>query len=118
MKIEQRPLECGLDDGKSALSERELTERRTIQDWVVRPLLRGIPGVADINSIGGLEKQYQVLVDPDRLRHYGVPLKDVYTALANNNANSGGGVLRRQAEQYLVAASVSSIPSTTSPASC
>ncbi|MCU0973224.1 MAG: CusA/CzcA family heavy metal efflux RND transporter [Burkholderiales bacterium] len=90
------------DDGKSALSERELTERRTVQDWVVRPLLRGIPGVAEINSIGGLEKQYQVLVDPDRLRHYGVTLKDVYTALANNNANAGGGVLRRDAEQYLV----------------
>ncbi|MBL8528308.1 MAG: efflux RND transporter permease subunit [Burkholderiales bacterium] len=85
------------DDGKSAL-----TERRTIQDWVVRPLLRGIPGVADVNSIGGLEKQYQVLVDPDRLRHYGVTPKDVYTALANNNANAGGGVLRRDAEQYLV----------------
>ncbi len=90
------------DDGKSALTERELTERRTIQDWVVRPLLRGIPGVADVNSIGGLEKQYQVLVDPDRLRHYGVTPKDVYTALANNNANAGGGVLRRDAEQYLV----------------
>jgi cobalt-zinc-cadmium resistance protein CzcA len=90
------------DDGKGALTERELTERRTIQDWVVRPLLRGIPGVAEINSIGGLEKQYQVLVDPDRLRHYGVTLKDVYTALANNNANAGGGVLRRDAEQYLV----------------
>ena len=90
------------DDGRSPLSERELTERRTVQDWVVRPLLRGIPGVADINSIGGLEKQYQVLVDPDRLRHYGLTLQDVYTALANNNANAGGGVLRRHAEQYLV----------------
>jgi heavy metal efflux system protein len=90
------------DDGKRALTERELSERRTIQDWVVRPLLRGIPGVAEINSIGGLEKQYQVLVDPDRLRHYGVALKDVYTALDNNNANAGGGVLRRDAEQYLV----------------
>ncbi len=90
------------DDGTSALTEQELTERRTVQDWVVRPLLRGISGVAEINSIGGLEKQYQVLVDPNRLRHYGVTLKDVSGALANNNANAGGGVLRRDAEQYLV----------------
>ena len=84
------------------MTDAELTERRTIQDWVVRPLLRGIPGVADINSIGGYEKQYRVIADPDRLRHYGVTLKDVYTALANNNANSGGGVLRQYAEQYLI----------------
>ncbi|MET0216518.1 MAG: CusA/CzcA family heavy metal efflux RND transporter [Burkholderiales bacterium] len=90
------------DDGERVLSEAELTQRRTIQDWVVRPLLRGIPGIADINSIGGYEKQYRVIADPDRLRHYGVTLKDVYTALANNNANSGGGVLRQYAEQYLI----------------
>ncbi|HQR51862.1 MAG TPA: CusA/CzcA family heavy metal efflux RND transporter [Burkholderiales bacterium] len=90
------------DDGATPLTEQELIERRTVQDWVVRPLLRGIPGVAEINSIGGLEKQYQVLVDPNRLRHYGVTLEDVTKALANNNANAGGGVLRRDAEQYLV----------------
>lgn len=90
------------DDGERQLTEDELTERRTIQDWVVRPLLRSIPGVAEINSIGGLERQYQVLPDPDRLRHYGLTLKDVYTALALNNANSGGGKLPQYAEQYLI----------------
>jgi cobalt-zinc-cadmium resistance protein CzcA len=90
------------DDGGRALTVAELTERRTIQDWVVRPLLRGIPGVAEINSIGGHERQYQVLPDPDRLRHYGLTLKDVYTALALNNANAGGGKLPRYAEQYLI----------------
>jgi cobalt-zinc-cadmium resistance protein CzcA len=90
------------DDGERALSEEELTERRTVQDWVVRPLLRGIPGVAEINSIGGLERQYQVLPDPNRLRHYDLTLKDVYTALALNNANSGGGKLPQYAEQYLI----------------
>jgi cobalt-zinc-cadmium resistance protein CzcA len=90
------------DDGRRALSVEELTRRRTIQDWVVRPLLRGIPGVAEINSIGGYERQYQVLPNPDRLRHYGLTLKDVYTALALNNANSGGGKLPRYAEQYLI----------------
>jgi cobalt-zinc-cadmium resistance protein CzcA len=90
------------DDGERALSIEELIERRTIQDWVVRPLLRSIPGVAEINSVGGHERQYQVLPDPDRLRHYGLTLKDIYTALALNNANSGGGILPRYDEQYLI----------------
>ncbi|HWU34610.1 MAG TPA: efflux RND transporter permease subunit [Methylovorus sp.] len=89
-------------DGKKELSVHELTERRAVQDWVVRPLLRGIPGVAEINSQGGYVKQYQALVNPDRMNHYGVKLHDVYQALARNNANSGGGVLPHYAEQYLI----------------
>ena len=56
------------DDGDRQLTEKELTERRIVQDWVVRPLLRSIPGVAEINSQGGYNRQYQVLVNPDRLR--------------------------------------------------
>lgn len=90
------------DDGNRKLTEQELTERRIVQDWVVRPLLRSIPGVAEINSQGGYERQYQVLVNPDRLRHYHLSIHDVYDALARNNANSGGGVLARHAEQYLI----------------
>ncbi len=90
------------DDGDRTLTQAELTERRTVQDWVVRPLLRGIPGVAEINSQGGYVKQYQVLVNPDRMMHYGLKLQDIYNALANNNANSGGGVLPQFAEQYLI----------------
>ena len=90
------------DDGNRTLTQAELTERRTVQDWVVRPLLRGIPGVAEINSQGGYVKQYQVLVNPDRMMHYGLKLQDIYNALANNNANSGGGVLPQFAEQYLI----------------
>ena len=62
------------DDGKRALTVEELTERRTIQDWVVRPLLRSIQGVAEINSIGGYVKEYHVLVNPNRLRHYNLTL--------------------------------------------
>ncbi len=69
---------------------------------MVRPLLRSIPGVAEINSTGGYVKQYQVLVDPIKLRYYGVSIQDVCQALARNNANSGGGVLPQHAEQYLV----------------
>jgi cobalt-zinc-cadmium resistance protein CzcA len=90
------------DDGQRELSQEELTERRAVQDWVVRPLLRGIPGVAEINSQGGYVKQYQVLVNPDRMSHYNLKLQEVYQALAHNNANSGGGVLPHFAEQYLI----------------
>jgi len=68
------------DDGTKQLSVEELKERRAIQDWVVRPLLRGIPGVAEINSQGGYVKQYQALVNPDRMNHYGLKLQDIYTA--------------------------------------
>lgn len=90
------------DDGERVLSREELTKRRITQDWVVRPLLRGIPGVAEINSQGGYVKQYQALVNPDRMRHYKVTLQEVYQAIARNNANSGGGVLPHYAEQYLI----------------
>ena len=75
-------------DGTKELSQEDLTERRSAQDWVVSPLLRSIPGVAEINSQGGYVKQYQTIVDPDRLSHYGLKLSDVYLALAKNNTNS------------------------------
>ncbi|MCW5626285.1 MAG: efflux RND transporter permease subunit, partial [Burkholderiales bacterium] len=87
---------------KGALSEEELMERRVIQDWVVRPLLRSISGVAEINSQGGYERQYHVLVNPERMRHYNISLAMVMDALERNNANSGGGPLAVGEEQYLV----------------
>ncbi|RGE45616.1 AcrB/AcrD/AcrF family protein [Comamonas testosteroni] len=90
------------DDGKRELTQAELTERRTIQDWVARPLLRSIPGVAEINSQGGYVKQYQVLVDPSRLRHYGLTVRQVVQAVADNNANASGGILPQVTEQYLI----------------
>ncbi len=90
------------NDGNRKLSEAELMERRSIQDWVVRPMLRSIPGVAEINSFGGYERRYQVLANPDRLRHYQLSMADVRAAIAQNNANSGGGILSQGAEQYLV----------------
>jgi cobalt-zinc-cadmium resistance protein CzcA len=89
-------------DGKRALTKDELVSRRIIQDWVARPLLRSIPGVAEINSTGGYVKQYQVLVDPFRMRYYGVTIGDVERALARNNSNSSGGILPRGPEFYLV----------------
>ena len=90
------------DDGTHALIEAELMERRAIQDWVVRPMLRSIPGIAEINSQGGYERQYQVNVNPDRLRHYHLSLRDVEHAISRNNANSGGGILPQGEEQYLI----------------
>ncbi|NBQ69483.1 MAG: CADD family putative folate metabolism protein [Nitrosomonadaceae bacterium] len=88
------------DDGNRELSREELMRRRETQDWVVRPLLRGIAGVAEINSQGGYNKQYQVLINPDRMLHYHISLDEVFNALIRNNANSGGGVLPHYAEQY------------------
>ncbi|RZT36415.1 efflux RND transporter permease subunit [Cupriavidus agavae] len=90
------------DDGNRELTQEELSERRIAQDWVVRPLLRSIPGVAEINSQGGFVRQYQALVNPERMRHYDISIQQVYQALARNNANSGGGVLPHYAEQYLI----------------
>jgi len=89
-------------DGNRTLTEEELTQRRVVQDWVLRPLLRSIPGVAEINSQGGFVKQYHVLVNPERLRHYKISLREVYDALSQNNANTGGGVLPQASEQYLI----------------
>jgi heavy metal efflux system protein len=90
------------DDGKRALTHDELVQRRTVQDWVVRPLLRSIPGVAEINSTGGFVKEYQTLVDPQKLRYYGLTINDVYSAVRRNNENAGGGILPQHAEQYLI----------------
>lgn len=90
------------DDGKRQLTVEELMERRTVQDWVVRPMLRSIRGVAEVNSMGGHVKEYQVYVDPNKLRHYDLTLTDVDRALANNNANASGNILALQYEQYLI----------------
>ena len=90
------------DDGMRELTQEELAERRIVQDWVVRPLLRSIPGVAEINSQGGYVRQYQALVKPERLLHYGLTVNDVFEAIAKNNANASGGVLPQQSEQYLI----------------
>jgi len=90
------------DDGQRALSEQELAERRLVQDWVVRPLLRSIPGVAEINSQGGFVRQYQVQVDPGRLFHFRISVQQVVQAISANNANSSGGILPRASEQFLI----------------
>jgi cobalt-zinc-cadmium resistance protein CzcA len=82
--------------------EADLTEQRTIEDWVLRPLFKSVPGVIDVNGMGGFVKQYQVLVEPAKLRKYDLTLHDVFDAVAKNNANAGGNVLERYAERAIV----------------
>lgn len=75
---------------------------RTLQDWVIRPQLRNTPGVTEVNTIGGFERQYHVTPWPDRLVAYGVTMAEVVEALNRNNANVGAGYVERFGEQYLV----------------
>jgi heavy metal efflux system protein len=78
------------------------TALRTIQDWNVRRQLLGVPGVTEVNSFGGLEKQYQVRLDPAKLQSYGLSLRDVLEAVTRNNANVGGAYIEHGSEQYLL----------------
>ena len=79
-------------------------ELRTVQDWIIRPQLRTVPGVAEVNSIGGYTKQYQVAPDPEKLMAFNITFRDVMDALAKNNANVGAGYLEHKGEQYLIRA--------------
>ena len=78
------------------------TDLRELQDWVVRPQLLNLRGVTEVNSIGGFEKQFHVTPWPNKLRAYGVTLKDIVDALARNNENVGAGYIERHGEQYLI----------------
>ena len=75
---------------------------RTIQDWIVRPQLKTVPGVADVNSIGGYTKQFHVTPHPNTLMAYGLSFRDILDALARNNTNIGAGYIERNGEQYLI----------------
>lgn len=80
------------------------TDLREIQDWIIKPQLRTVPGVTEINSIGGFAKEYHVAPDPGKLLAYGLTLADVVGALERNNANVGAGYIERRGEQYLIRA--------------
>ena len=77
-------------------------ELRTIQDWIIRPILRTVPGVTDVNSFGGLVKQYQVLINPQKLISHNLTLREVFEAVEKNNANAGGNFIEHNSEQYIV----------------
>ncbi|MGX9392714.1 efflux RND transporter permease subunit [Nitrobacteraceae bacterium UC4446_H13] len=78
------------------------SDLRTIQDWIIKPQLRNVPGVIEVNTIGGFERQFHVLPDPGKLMAYGLGFRDLMTAVAANNANVGAGYIERNGEQYLV----------------
>ena len=78
------------------------TDLRTIQDWIIKPQLRTVPGIVEVNTIGGYEKQFHVLPDPTKLMSYRLTFRDVMQALATHNANVGAGYIERNGEQYLV----------------
>lgn len=80
------------------------TDLREIQDWIVKPQLRNVAGVTEINSIGGYAKEYHVAPQPQRLASYGLTLQDVVTALERNNGNAGAGYIEKRGEQLLVRA--------------
>jgi cobalt-zinc-cadmium resistance protein CzcA len=80
------------------------TDLREIQDWIIKPQLRNVPGVTEINSIGGFAKEYQISPIPERLASLGVTLQDILTALDRNNGNVGAGYIEKRGEQYLIRA--------------
>ncbi|AWH30995.1 CusA/CzcA family heavy metal efflux RND transporter [Stenotrophomonas sp. SAU14A_NAIMI4_8] len=78
------------------------TDLRTLQDWVIRPQLRNVPGVTEVNTIGGFQRQVHITPDPARLRALGFSLDDVAEAVQANNQNVGAGYIERNGQQFLV----------------
>jgi cobalt-zinc-cadmium resistance protein CzcA len=77
-------------------------ELRTIQDWIVRRQLLGTPGVAEVNSFGGFLKQYEIALDPNKLRSYNLSINDIFTALEKNNQNTGGAYIDKKPNAYYI----------------
>jgi len=80
------------------------TDLREVQDWIIKPQLRQVPGVTEINSIGGFSKEYHVTPDPAKLSSYGLTFNSVVEAIERNNGNVGAGYVERRGEQFLVRA--------------
>lgn len=79
-----------------------LSDLRTIQDWIIRRGLLGTPGVADVSSFGGLVKQFEIAIDPDRLRSAGITITDLFTALQQNNQNTGGAYIDKKPNAWFI----------------
>ena len=95
-------VEAAADARKPDGSAYTPTDLRTLQDWVIRPQLRNVPGVTEVNTIGGYERQLHITPDPARLRALGFTLQDVVQAVADNNRNVGAGYIERNGQQLLV----------------
>jgi cobalt-zinc-cadmium resistance protein CzcA len=99
------PVSTGLSEVFMYLVEgsaQTLMELRTLQDWVIRPMLRAVPGLADVDTLGGQAKQYEVLVDPNRLTSFGLTLRQVQAAVAGNNQNAGGSYIEQGGDKLVV----------------
>jgi cobalt-zinc-cadmium resistance protein CzcA len=83
-------------------SRYTLADLREIQDWVIKPQLKTVPGVVEVNSIGGFEKQYDIAPHPDRLVALNLTFRDVNEAIEKNNGNVGAGYIEKNGEQYLI----------------
>jgi heavy metal efflux system protein len=86
----------------AAAEKQYLADLRTLQDWVVSPMLKNVPGVTEVNAFGGYIKQFQVIVDPAKLLKYGISILDVFDTLQKNNENVGGSVIERDFEQSII----------------
>ncbi len=82
----------------------DITELRTIQDWIVKRQLSGIPGIVEISSFGGLLKQYEVAIDPIKLKAHDLTITDVFNALEHNNENTGGSYIEKHANAFYIRA--------------
>jgi len=109
-KIELAPVSTGLGEifqyrlsvRKGFEAKYNPMELRTLQDWVVRREMLGTPGVADINSYGGFVKQYEIAVNPDRLRAMNLTLPDIFDALEKNNENTGSAYIDKKPNAYFI----------------
>ena len=81
---------------------RYFTELRTLQDWVISPILKGLVGVNEINSFGGYIKQFQILLSPEKLLTYKLSVQEIFEAIEKNNQNVGGNVIETATEQYVI----------------
>jgi cobalt-zinc-cadmium resistance protein CzcA len=97
-------VEAGQGARKEDGSPYSPTDLRVIQDWIIKPQLRTVPGVAEINTIGGFAREFQIAPDPKRLSAYSLTLAELVTALERNNANVGAGFIERNGEQLLIRA--------------
>ncbi|MFZ4548110.1 MAG: CusA/CzcA family heavy metal efflux RND transporter, partial [Bacteroidales bacterium] len=109
-KIELAPISTGLGEiyqyrlaiDKGYENKYSMMELRTIQDWVVRREMLGTPGVADINSYGGFVKQFEIAVNPERLRGMNLTLTDIFDALERNNENTGSAYIDKKPSAYFI----------------
>ncbi|WP_240743344.1 CusA/CzcA family heavy metal efflux RND transporter [Ilyomonas limi] len=109
-KPELAPLSTGLGQiyeyvihpKKGSESKYSASDLRTMQDWIVARQLYGTPGIAEVNSFGGMLKQYEVGVDPDRLKALNVTIPEIFTALEKNNQNTGGAYIEKNPNAYFI----------------